>query len=131
MGDIADAIIEGLMDSVTCEYIGHKNIVKYGSEAPGFPVTYENPSHNDRIAKELDDYLTSVLEDPVWSCPNCGFKLIQDFCEAVEMAGGHITERMQKAIPGIHWCDVMVLCDVFIDDPCQCSMEQKCTSVEC
>lgn len=41
MGDIADMVLEGLLDSETGEYIGEENQEVYGEEAPGFPVTYE------------------------------------------------------------------------------------------
>lgn len=41
MGEIADMILEGLLDEETGEYIGDKNLEKFGVEAPGFPVSYE------------------------------------------------------------------------------------------
>lgn len=41
MGDIADMMLEGLLDMETGEYIGEQNKGIYGTEAPGFPITYE------------------------------------------------------------------------------------------
>ena len=41
MGDIADMILEGLLDEETGEYIGEENLEKYGTETPGFPVSLE------------------------------------------------------------------------------------------
>ena len=41
MGDIADMMLEGLLDEETGEYIGDANLDKYGTEAPGFPISYE------------------------------------------------------------------------------------------
>lgn len=47
MGDIADMILEGLLDEQTGEYIGDKNLEKYGTESPGFPVTYEDEGNEN------------------------------------------------------------------------------------
>ena len=41
MGDIADMILEGILDELTGEYIGDRNKKIYGEEAPGFPVSYQ------------------------------------------------------------------------------------------
>lgn len=41
MGDIADMMLEGILDEETGEYIGEENKERFGSEAPGFPVSYE------------------------------------------------------------------------------------------
>ena len=49
MGDIADMMLEGLLDEETGEYIGDRNKFVYGTEVPGFPVSYER---NARQAKE-------------------------------------------------------------------------------
>ena len=38
VGEIADMILDGLLDEETGDYIGDKNIEKYGVEAPGFPI---------------------------------------------------------------------------------------------
>lgn len=49
MGDIADMILEGLLDEETGEYIGDRNKQLYGEEAPGFPVSYSKaPSKKDK-----------------------------------------------------------------------------------
>ena len=45
MGDVADMILDGLLDEVTGEYIGDQNKQIYGTEAPGFPITYEGKKH--------------------------------------------------------------------------------------
>lgn len=41
MGEIADMMLEGVLDEETGEYIGDINEAVYGSAAPGFPVSYE------------------------------------------------------------------------------------------
>jgi hypothetical protein len=41
MGDIADMMLEGLLDEETGEYIGEINKEFYGEESPGFPISYE------------------------------------------------------------------------------------------
>lgn len=41
MGEIADMMLEGLLDEETGEYIGDINEEKYGVAAPGFPISYE------------------------------------------------------------------------------------------
>lgn len=41
MGDIADMMLEGLLDEETGEYIGDRNLKRYGTEAPGFPISYD------------------------------------------------------------------------------------------
>ena len=51
MGDIADMILEGLLDEETGEYVGDINEKVYGVQSPGFPV-----SHSREKA----------------SCPDCG-----------------------------------------------------------
>lgn len=47
MGEIADMVLEGLLDEVTGEYIGDRNITEYGVEDPGFPITYENEEEEE------------------------------------------------------------------------------------
>jgi hypothetical protein len=42
MGEITKMILEGLLDEQTGEYIGDQNKVRYGEEAPGFPVSYRD-----------------------------------------------------------------------------------------
>ncbi|WP_116364438.1 hypothetical protein [Parahaliea mediterranea] len=46
MGDIADMILEGLLDEETGEYIGDQNKEIYGTESPGFPISYERDRRN-------------------------------------------------------------------------------------
>lgn len=41
MGEIADMMIEGVLDEETGEYIGDINEGIYGYAAPGFPISYE------------------------------------------------------------------------------------------
>ena len=41
MGEIADMMLDGLLDEETGEYIGDVNEEVYGTENPGFPVSYE------------------------------------------------------------------------------------------
>ena len=40
MGEIADAMLEGLLDSETGEYIGDTNEEFFGTKEPGFPISY-------------------------------------------------------------------------------------------
>lgn len=47
MGDIADMMLEGLLDEQTGEYIGDINEEFYGTAAPGFPISYE-PTGNKK-----------------------------------------------------------------------------------
>ena len=44
MGEIADMMLEGLLDEETGEYIGEMNLTRYGIKSPGFPVSYERES---------------------------------------------------------------------------------------
>ena len=53
MGDVADMILDGLLDEVTGEYIGDQNKQIYGTEAPGFPITYEGKKHIGDINKQV------------------------------------------------------------------------------
>lgn len=41
MGDIADMMLEGILDEETGEYIGDINETFYGTESPGFPISYQ------------------------------------------------------------------------------------------
>ena len=52
MGDIADMVLEGLLDSETGEYIGEENKDCFGEEAPGFPVTYERKKEQVKRKKK-------------------------------------------------------------------------------
>ncbi len=64
MGEIADMMLEGLLDEETGEYIGDKNLEKYGSEAPGFPISYQ------REARETEDKLRKLGNSKI-KCPIC------------------------------------------------------------
>ena len=46
MGEIADMILEGILDEETGEYIGDMNEEIYGSSSPGFPVSYNKRKSN-------------------------------------------------------------------------------------
>ena len=39
MGDIADMMLEGILDEETGEYLGDFNEEIFGTEAPGFPIS--------------------------------------------------------------------------------------------
>lgn len=41
MGDIADMILEGILDEYTGEYIGDFNKEIFGTKSPGFPISLE------------------------------------------------------------------------------------------
>ena len=56
MGDIADMMLEGLLDEETGEYIGDVNEEIYGEEAPGFPISYER-QRREREEAILDDMM--------------------------------------------------------------------------
>jgi len=51
MGDYADMVLEGLLDEESGEYIGDTNKAKYGSEAPGFPISYEREEREKKASK--------------------------------------------------------------------------------
>ena len=51
MGDIADMMLEGILDEETGEYIGDHNLEKYGTEAPGFPVSLEREAREQKNKK--------------------------------------------------------------------------------
>lgn len=52
MGEIADMLIEGLLDEETGEYIGDHNLAVYGVEAPGFPVSLQRERRNAKNRKK-------------------------------------------------------------------------------
>jgi hypothetical protein len=79
MGDIADMLIEGLLDEQTGEYIGDRNLKVYGEAAPGFPVTYKQAWRAEYVAPKKEP------------CPICG-KLI--------VAGGPPMKMHMKAKHG-------------------------------
>jgi len=41
MGEIADMMLEGILDEESGEYIGDVNEEFFGTESPGFPISYE------------------------------------------------------------------------------------------
>ena len=51
MGDIADMMIEGILDEETGEYIGDINMEIYGTESPGFPISYERGRRESKAVK--------------------------------------------------------------------------------
>lgn len=61
MGEIAEMMLEGLLDEETGEYIGDHNLERYGTKTPGFPVSLE------REARERSEKATNKV-----SCPKCG-----------------------------------------------------------
>ena len=71
MGELADMILEGLLDEQTGEYIGDKNIKMYGEAAPGFPISYEKDTnelyHNEWFKKRPGKKLKKTDK-----CPHCG-----------------------------------------------------------
>ena len=69
MGDIADMMLEGILDEETGEYIGDENLEKYGTEAPGFPVSLESE------ARKYDEALQNVKKITKLPCPICGKKV--------------------------------------------------------
>ncbi len=61
MGEIAEMMLNGLLDGETGEYIGDLNMKRYGMKEPGFPISYE------RETREADAIKTK--------CPQCGKRL--------------------------------------------------------
>jgi hypothetical protein len=70
MGDIADMVLEGLLDEETGEYIGDRNLEEYGFEAPGFPVSYERDSESFDIP-----FIHEIDELKKRQCPMCSKKV--------------------------------------------------------
>lgn len=66
MGEIADMILDGLLDEETGEYIGDENMEMFGDEAPGFPVSYsggyKNPKRKRGGKKGLNRYLQKRIK---------------------------------------------------------------------
>jgi len=58
MGEIADMMLEGILDEETGEYIGDQNEAIYGVPNPGFPISYERDGREGTKLKI--------------SCPTCG-----------------------------------------------------------
>jgi hypothetical protein len=55
MGEIADLVLEGYLDEITGEYIGDRNLDKFGCEAPGFPLTYEHQDEGSCNCSDCSD----------------------------------------------------------------------------
>ena len=51
MGEYADMVLEGLLDEESGEYIGDTNMKKYGTESPGFPISYEREARENKAQK--------------------------------------------------------------------------------
>ena len=69
MGDIADMMLEGILDEEAGEYIGDENKEFYGSEAPGFPISYERMARERDIVTQKGNKITKL------PCPICGKKV--------------------------------------------------------
>lgn len=69
MGEIADMMLEGLLDEETGEYIGDQNMEDFGVEAPGFPRSLEREYREGR--KPWDDPVKPKVKPKV-KCPQCG-----------------------------------------------------------
>lgn len=72
MGDIADMMLEGLLDEETGEYIGDVNRGVYGTESPGFPVSYEREVRTRRSKRHKAQRELPRHDDLFTSCPHCG-----------------------------------------------------------
>lgn len=59
MGDIADMMLEGILDEVTGEYIGDYNERRFGTKAPGFPLSYERKRRRKPDTRR-ETYLVTV-----------------------------------------------------------------------
>ena len=85
MGDIADMMLEGLLDEETGEYIGDVNLADYGTEAPGFPRSLEREYREGRKAH---DPLPSPQKGALKvNCPVCNKRVkvagLKDHCLTV------------------------------------------------
>ena len=65
MGEIADMILDGTLDEETGEYIGDKNLKRFGDESPGFPISYERERREGREHVQ-------TLRQAQTQCPICG-----------------------------------------------------------
>ncbi len=72
MGDIADMMLEGLLDEETGEYIGDLNEERYGSAAPGFPVSYEREARKESERDTVTQKGNKLKKLP---CPICNKKV--------------------------------------------------------
>ena len=73
MGDISEMMLEGILDEETGEYIGDHNLAKYGTEAPGFPVSLEREARDEAEAKK--ERITKNAAQKKTKCPECGKKV--------------------------------------------------------
>ena len=71
MGEIADMMLEGILDEETGEYIGDINEEFFGDASPGFPVSYER---NWRERGSTFDFGWDDKPAKV-ACPKCGKKV--------------------------------------------------------
>ena len=72
MGDIADMMLEGILDEETGEYIGDINLDRYGTESPGFPVSYERETREEQERKIVTQPGNKITKLP---CPICKKKV--------------------------------------------------------
>lgn len=76
MGDIADMMLEGLLDEETGEYIGDYNLDKYGSESPGFPVSIDREA--EAMKEKRERKARNIAKNAAQKktrCPDCGKKV--------------------------------------------------------
>jgi hypothetical protein len=73
MGEIADMMLEGLLDEETGEYIGDHNKAKYGVEAPGFPVSLNREAREKAEQKAMN--IERNARQKKTKCPVCGKKV--------------------------------------------------------
>ncbi len=85
MGDIADMVLDGLLDEETGEYIGDINEAKYGTTSPGFPVSYEREYREAKETYGIRDHIPKGRKFP---CPICGKK-----CKAAGLSQHMMTKH--------------------------------------
>ena len=73
MGDIADMMLEGILDEETGEYIGDYNKQKYGTEAPGFPVSIERDKR-EKVEQKSQNIAKNAAQQKT-KCLVCGKKV--------------------------------------------------------
>jgi len=73
MGDIADMMIDGLLDEETGEYIGDYNLEKYGTYSPGFPVSIERDKREKEELK-AQNIARNAAKKKI-KCRECGKKV--------------------------------------------------------
>jgi len=73
MGDIADMILDGILDEETGEYIGDHNLSKYGTESPGFPISLAREAKEK--AKQKQQNIARNAAQKKAKCPVCGKKV--------------------------------------------------------